>query len=68
MGWLSALSSAACLVSVVIGSLDAGTMVPPLGLLGFFITVTALSVSMFRDRSPVPAAGFASPQATAAHQ
>jgi len=68
MGWLSALSSAACLVSVVIGSLDAGTMVPPLGLLGFFITVTALSVSMLRDRSPVPAAGFASPQATAAHQ
>jgi hypothetical protein len=55
VGWLSALSSAACLLSVVIGSLDAGTMVPPLGLLGFFITVTALSVSMLRDRSPAPA-------------
>jgi hypothetical protein len=68
VGWLSALSSAACLVSVVISSLDAGTMVPPLGLLGFFITVIALSVSMLRDRSPAPAAGLASRRATAAHQ
>lgn len=68
MGWLSALSSAACLVSVVIGGLDGGTMVPPLGLLGFFVTVTALSVSMLRYRSPAPAAGPASPQATVAYQ
>lgn len=68
VGWLSALSSAVCLVSVVIGSLDADTMVPPLGLLGFFITVTALSVSMLRYRSPAHAAGLASRQATAAHQ
>jgi hypothetical protein len=67
VGWLSALSSAACLVSAVIGSLNAN-MVPPLGLLGFFITVTALSISMLRDRSPAPAAGPASRPATAAHQ
>jgi hypothetical protein len=68
IGWLSVLSSAACLVSVVIGNLDTSGMVPPLGLLGFLITVTALSVSMLRDRSPAPAAGLASRQATAAHQ
>ena len=68
VGWLSALSSAACLVSAVIGSLDTGTMVPPLGLLGFFVTVAALSVSMLRYRSPAPAARLASRQATAAHQ
>jgi hypothetical protein len=68
VGWLSALSSAACLVSVVIGSLDAGPMVPPLGLLGFFITVIALSVRMLRDRSPAPAARLASRQATAARR
>ena len=68
MGWLSALSSAVCLVSVVIGSLNAGAMVPRLGLLGFFVTVIALSVSMLRYRSPAPAAGLASRQATAAHQ
>jgi hypothetical protein len=67
VGWLSALSSAACLVSAVIGSLNA-SMVPPLGLLGFFITVIALSISMLRDRSPAPAAGPASRPATAAHQ
>jgi hypothetical protein len=67
VGWLSALSSAACLVSAVIGSLNA-SMVPPLGLLGFFITVIALSVSMLRDRPPAPAAGPASRPATAAHQ
>jgi hypothetical protein len=66
VGWLSALSSAACLVSAVVGNLDTASMVPPLGLLGFFITVTALSVSMLRDRSPAPAAGLASRQATAA--
>jgi hypothetical protein len=52
----------------VIGSLDAGTMVPPLGLLGFFVTVIALSVSMLRYRPPAPAAGLTSRQATAAHQ
>jgi hypothetical protein len=68
VGWLCVLSSAACLVSAVIGNLDSASMVPPVGLLGFFITVTALSVSMLRDRSPVPAAGPASRQATAAHQ
>ena len=68
MGWLCVLSSAACLVSAVIGSLDTGSMVPPLGLLGFFIAVIALCVSMLRDRSPAPVAGLASQQATAAHQ
>ncbi len=68
VGWLSALSSAVCLVRVVIGSLDADPMVPPLGLLGFFITVTALSVSMLRYRSPAPAAGPASRPETVAHQ
>jgi hypothetical protein len=68
VGWLSALSSAACLVSVVISSLDAGAMVPPLGLLGFFITVIALSISMLRNRLPAPAAGVASQPATATHQ
>jgi hypothetical protein len=68
VGWLSALSSAACLVSAVIGNLDTASMVPPLGLLCFFIAVIALSVSMLRDRSPAPAAGLASRQATAAHQ
>jgi hypothetical protein len=62
VGWLCVLSSAACLVSAGIGSLDAGTMVPPLGLLGFFIAVIALCVSMLR------AAGLASRQATTAHQ
>jgi len=68
VGWLSALSSAACLVSAVIGSLDASGTVPPVGLLGFFIAVIALSVSMLRDRSQSAAAGLASRQATAAHQ
>jgi hypothetical protein len=68
VGWLCVLNSAACLVSAVIGSLDAGTMVPPLGLLGFFIAVIALCVSMLRDRSPAPAAGLASQQPTTAHQ
>ena len=68
MGWLCVLSSAACLVSAVIGSLDTGSMVPPLGLLGFFIAVIALCVSMLRDRSPAPVAGLASQQATAVHQ
>jgi hypothetical protein len=68
VGWLNVLTSAACLVSAVIGSLDADGMVPPLGLLGFFIVVIALSVSMLRDRSPAAAAGPASRQAEAAHQ
>jgi hypothetical protein len=68
VGWLSALSSAACLVSAVIGSLDTSSTVPPLGLLGFFITVIALSVSMLRGRSPAAATGLASRQATAAHK
>jgi hypothetical protein len=68
VGWLCVLSSAACLVSAVIGSLDTGSMVPPLGLLGFFIAVIALCVSMLRDRSPAPVAGLASQQATAARQ
>jgi hypothetical protein len=67
VGWLSALSSAACLVSAVIGSLNA-SMVPPLGLLGFFITVIALSISMLRDHAPAAAAGLADRPATAAHQ
>ena len=40
-----------------IDGLDAGTMVPPLGLLGFFITVIALSISMLRDHSPAPQPG-----------
>jgi hypothetical protein len=43
-------------------------MVLPLGLLGFFITVIALSISMLRGRSPAPAAGLASQPATAARQ
>jgi hypothetical protein len=68
VGWLSALSSAACLVSAVIGSFDASSMVPPLGLAGFFITVIALSISMLRGRSPAAAAGPASRPAPAAHQ
>lgn len=68
VGWLSLLSSAACLVSVVIGNLGADGMVPPIGLLGFFITVIALSISMLLDRSPASAAGLASRLATAAHQ
>jgi hypothetical protein len=68
VGWLSALSSAACLVSAVISSLDASSVVPPLGLLGFFITVIALSISMLRHRSPAPTAGLAGRPATAAHQ
>jgi hypothetical protein len=68
VGWLSALSSAACLVSAVIGGLETGNTVPPLGLLGFFVAVIALSVSMLRDRSPAAAAGLASREATAAHQ
>jgi hypothetical protein len=68
VGWLCAVSSAACLVSAVIGSLDASGMVPPVGLLGFFIAVIALCVSILRDRSPAPAAGLASRHATAAHQ
>jgi hypothetical protein len=42
--------------------------VPPLGLLGFFVAVIALSVSMLRDRSPAAAAGLVSREATAAHQ
>jgi hypothetical protein len=67
VGWLCALSSAACLVSAVIGSLDISTMVPPLGLLGFFIAVIALCVSMLRGRLRGPVAGLAR-QATAAHQ
>ena len=66
VGWLSALSSAACLVSAVIGNLSTTSMVPPLGLLGFFITVTALSVSMLHNHSPAPAAVLTSRQATAA--
>ena len=68
VGWLSVLSSAACLVSVVIDNLDVGSMVPALGLLGFFITVIAMSVSMLRDCPPAPVAGPASRQANAAHQ
>jgi hypothetical protein len=68
VGWVSALSSAACLISAVIGSLDASGTVPPIGLLGFFITVVALSASMLRERKPAPAAGLANPQAAAAHQ
>jgi hypothetical protein len=68
VGWLCVLSSAACLVSAVIGSLNASSMVPPLGLLGFFIAVIALCVSMLRDRPPAPAAGLASRQATTSHQ
>jgi len=68
VGWLSALSSAACLVSAVIGSLDASSMVPPLGLLGFFITVAALSIGMLRDREAAPAAGLAGQPATAGQQ
>lgn len=68
VGWLSALSSAACLASAVIGSLDTTSMIPPLGLLGFFITVIALSISMLRDRPPAPAAGLATQQTTATHQ
>jgi hypothetical protein len=68
VGWLCVLTSAACLVSAVIGSLDTASTVPPLGLLGFFITVIALSASMLRDRSPAAAAGLASRPATAAHQ
>jgi hypothetical protein len=68
VGWLCAVSSAACLVSAVIGSLDASGMVPPVGLLGFFIAVIALCVSILRDRSPAPTAGLASRHATAAHQ
>jgi hypothetical protein len=68
VGWLCVLSSAACLVSALFGSLDASGMVPPLGLLGFFIAVIALSASMLRGRSPAPAAGLAGRQATAAHQ
>jgi hypothetical protein len=68
VGWLCVLSSAACLVSAVIGSLNASSMVPPVGLLGFFIAVIALCVSMLRDRSPAPAAGIASLPATTAHQ
>jgi hypothetical protein len=68
VGWLSLLSSAACLVSAVIGDLGTGGMVPPVGLLGFFITVIALSVSMLLDRSPASAAGLASRPATTAHQ
>jgi hypothetical protein len=67
VGWLSAVSSAACLVSVVLGNLGTSRTVPPVGLLGFFITLVALSVSMLR-RSPAPAAGLESRQATAAHQ
>ncbi|MGD0067077.1 MAG: hypothetical protein ABSB76_27005 [Streptosporangiaceae bacterium] len=67
VGWLSVLSSAACLVSAVIGSLNA-SMVPPLGLLGFFITVIALRISMLGHRSPAPAAGPASRPATVGHQ
>ena len=68
VGWLSLLSSVACLVTVVIGNLGTGGMVPPVGLLGFFITVIALSVSMLRHRSAAPAAGLASRQTTTAHQ
>jgi hypothetical protein len=68
VGWLCVLSSAACLVSAVIGSLDTGSMMPPLGLLGFFIAVIALCVSMLRDRSPAPVAGLASQQVTTARQ
>jgi hypothetical protein len=65
VGWVSVLSSVACLVSIVIGNLDTNLMVPPVGLLGFFVTVIALSVSMLR-RTPAPAAALASRQATAA--
>jgi hypothetical protein len=64
VGWLSVLSSAACLVSVVIGNLDVGSMVPALGLLGFFITVIAMSVSMLRDCPPAPVAEPASRRQT----
>ena len=52
----------------MIGSLDTTSMIPPLGLLCFFITVIALSISMLRDRPPAPAAGLASQQTTATHQ
>jgi hypothetical protein len=68
VGWLSGVSSAACLASVVLGNLETNTMLPPAGLLSFFITVIALSVSMLRYRPPAPAAGLASRQAAATHQ
>jgi hypothetical protein len=68
LGWLSGLSSAACLVSVALGSLSTNRPVPPVGLLGFFIIVIALSVSMLRHPSAASAAGLESRPATAAHQ
>jgi len=68
LGWLSGLSSAACLVSVLLGNLGTNRPVPPVGLLGFFITVIALSVSMLRHRSAASAARQESRPATAAHQ
>jgi hypothetical protein len=68
LGWLSGLSGAACLVSVVLGSLSTNRPVPPVGLLGFFIIVIALSVSMLRHRSAASAAGLESRPATASHQ
>jgi hypothetical protein len=64
----AALTRVVMPMMTVVGSLDTGSIVPPLGLLGFFIAVIALCVSMLRDRSPAPAAGLASQQATAAHQ
>ncbi len=68
LGWLSGLSSAACLVSVALGSLSTNRPVPPVGLLGFFIIVIVLSVSMLRHPSAASAAGLESRSATAAHQ
>jgi hypothetical protein len=68
LGWLSGLSSTACLVSAVLGSLGTNRPVPPVGLLGFFITVIALSVGMLRHRSGASAAMLESRPATAAHQ
>jgi len=52
VGWFTALVSVACLVTAVIGSLDTTSSVPPFALLGFAVTVIALSVSLFRVPTP----------------
>jgi hypothetical protein len=46
VGWLSAATSILCLISAIIGSLSTTTNIPPVGLLGFFITVIAVSVNL----------------------
>jgi hypothetical protein len=57
LGWLSALTSALCLVTAVLGGLSTSSNIPPVGLLGLFVLSIALSVNMLRDHAPVPLAG-----------